>query len=100
MRYPAAFAVRTVWEHASERYLEQKGIEVRERLSEVLFTMSMQQGAAYVKEKLGASSVRFADGGRPVPAVSGVQIGMGAYGGNTMFQQLQQNLSCERLLGD
>lgn len=40
-----------VWEHASERYLEQKGIKVRERLSEVLFTMSMQQGAAYVKEK-------------------------------------------------
>ncbi len=40
-----------VWEHASERYLQNKGIEVEERLSEVLFTMSMQQGAAYVKEK-------------------------------------------------
>lgn len=40
-----------VWEHASERYLQSKGIEVEERLSEVLFTMSMQQGAAYVKEK-------------------------------------------------
>lgn len=42
-----------VWEHASERYLQRKGIEVTERLSEVLFTMSMQQGAAYVKERYG-----------------------------------------------
>lgn len=42
-----------VWEHASEHYLEQRGIKVKERLSDVLFTMSMQQGAAYVKEKYG-----------------------------------------------
>lgn len=42
-----------VWEHASERYLEQRGICVNERLGDVLFTMSMQQGAAYVKQKYG-----------------------------------------------
>ena len=39
-------------EHASERYLQNKGIEVREKLSEILFSMSMQKGAEYVKEKL------------------------------------------------
>lgn len=39
-----------VWEHASERYLQNKGIEVREKLSEILFSMSMQKGAEYVKE--------------------------------------------------
>lgn len=32
-----------VWEHASERYLQNKGIEVREKLSEILFSMSMQR---------------------------------------------------------
>lgn len=42
-----------VWEHASERYLEQKGIVVEEKLSEILFTMSMGEGAKYVKEKYG-----------------------------------------------
>ena len=30
-----------VWEHASERYLQNKGIKVREKLSEILFSMSM-----------------------------------------------------------
>ena len=39
-----------VWEHASERYLQNKGIKVRERLSDILFSMSMQKGAEYVKE--------------------------------------------------
>ena len=39
-----------VWEHASERYLQNKGIKVREKLSEILFSMSMQKGAEYVKE--------------------------------------------------
>ena len=38
-----------VWEHASERYLQNKGIKVREKLSEILFSMSMQKGAEYVK---------------------------------------------------
>lgn len=42
-----------IWEHASEQYLKSHGIEPREKLSEVLFSMSMQQGAAYVKEKYG-----------------------------------------------
>lgn len=42
-----------VWEHASERYLQNKGIVVREKLSEILFSMSMRQGAAYVKENYG-----------------------------------------------
>lgn len=42
-----------VWEHASERYLQNKGIVVEEKLSEILFSLSMRQGAAYVKEKYG-----------------------------------------------
>lgn len=42
-----------VWEHASERYLQNKGIVVQEKLSKILFTMSMRQGAAYVKENYG-----------------------------------------------
>lgn len=42
-----------VWEHASERYLQSKGIVVKEKLSKILFTMSMRQGAAYVKENYG-----------------------------------------------
>lgn len=44
-----------VWEHASERYLMNQGIAVEERLSEVLFSMSMHEGAAYIKEKYGLS---------------------------------------------
>lgn len=40
-----------VWEHASERYLQRKGIIAEENLAEVLFCMSMKQGAEYVKEK-------------------------------------------------
>lgn len=44
-----------VWEHASERYLKNQGIAVEERLSEILFSMSMREGAAYVKEKYGLS---------------------------------------------
>ena len=39
-----------IWEHASEQYLKSHGIEPQEKLSEVLFSMSMQQGASYVKE--------------------------------------------------
>ena len=42
-----------IWEHASEQYLKAQGITPQEKLSEVLFSMSMQQGAAYVKEKYG-----------------------------------------------
>ena len=42
-----------IWEHASEQYLKSHGIEPQEKLSEVLFSMSMQQGASYVKEKYG-----------------------------------------------
>lgn len=42
-----------VWEHASERYLLEKGIVAEEGLSEILFSMSMRQGAEYVKEKYG-----------------------------------------------
>ena len=44
-----------IWEHASENYLAAKGIAVKEKLSEILFSMSMQQGAAYVKEHYGLS---------------------------------------------
>lgn len=42
-----------VWEHASERYLQNKGIAAEEKLSEILFSMSMRQGAEYVKEMYG-----------------------------------------------
>lgn len=42
-----------VWEHASEQYLMRKGIRVEEKLSEILFSMSMREGARYVQEKYG-----------------------------------------------
>ena len=42
-----------VWEHASERYLARKGIVAEKNLSEILFSMSMREGATYVKEKYG-----------------------------------------------
>lgn len=44
-----------VWEHACERYLEKKGIVAEKNLSEILFSMSMGEGAEYVKEKYGLS---------------------------------------------
>lgn len=40
-----------VWEHACERYLEKKGIVAEKNLSEILFSMSMGEGAEYVKKK-------------------------------------------------
>lgn len=43
-----------VWEHACEHYLMQHGIATEKGLSDVLFTMSMYEGAVYVKEKYGA----------------------------------------------
>ena len=42
-----------VWEHACENYLSQRGLQAKEGLSELLFTMSMREGAAYVKEAYG-----------------------------------------------
>lgn len=44
-----------VWEHASETYLLRRGIRVKEKLSEVLFSMSMRQGAEYIKEHYSIS---------------------------------------------
>lgn len=44
-----------IWENISERYLANRGIAAKENLSERLFSMSMQQGAAYVKEQYGLS---------------------------------------------
>ena len=40
-----------VWEHLGELYLKSLGIEAEKGLSEVLFTMSMQQGAEYIIEQ-------------------------------------------------
>lgn len=42
-----------VWVHVGEQYLQNRGIEPEEGLGEVLFPMSMRDGAVYVKEKYG-----------------------------------------------
>lgn len=42
-----------IWEHAGERYLEQLGIEAEKGLGERLFTMSMKEGAQYLKRTYG-----------------------------------------------
>lgn len=42
-----------IWKHASEQYLENKGIRAKEKLYKALFSMTMKQGAAYIKEKYG-----------------------------------------------
>ncbi len=42
-----------VWEHACERYLKKQGIDADEGLSDTLFTLSMYEGAAYVKKAYG-----------------------------------------------
>lgn len=44
-----------VWEHAGERYLEKQGIRAGEGLSAKLFSMSMKEGAAYMKSEYGLS---------------------------------------------
>lgn len=40
-----------VWEHLGELYLRSLGIDAEKGLSEVLFTMSMQQGVEYIIEQ-------------------------------------------------
>ena len=40
-----------VWVHVGEQYLRNRGIEPEEGLGDVLFPMSMRDGAVYVKEK-------------------------------------------------
>ena len=42
-----------VWVHVGEQYLRNRGIEPEEGLGDVLFPMSMRDGAVYVKEKYG-----------------------------------------------
>ncbi len=42
-----------VWVHVGEQYLQNRGIEPEEGLGDVLFPMSMRDGAVYVKEKYG-----------------------------------------------
>jgi HAD superfamily hydrolase (TIGR01509 family) len=43
----------TVWEHAPERYLAGLGIEAEPGLGKAMFTMNMQEGAEFLKEKFG-----------------------------------------------
>ena len=42
-----------VWAHVGEQYLQNRGIEPEDGLGDVLFPMSMRDGAVYVKEKYG-----------------------------------------------
>lgn len=42
-----------IWTDLGARYLESLGIEAEEGLAEVLFSMSMEQGASYLKEHYG-----------------------------------------------
>ena len=39
-----------IWDHAPDHYLETLGIEPEPNLGEILFEMSLEQGAAYLKE--------------------------------------------------
>lgn len=40
-----------MWEHAGERYLSGLGIKAEDNLEEILFTLTMSEGAAYIKSK-------------------------------------------------
>lgn len=42
-----------VWAHSGERYLSTLGIDAPESLGRILFSMTMQQGAAYIKKTFG-----------------------------------------------
>ncbi len=42
-----------MWEHAGERYLAGLGITAEENLEEKLFTLTMTEGAEYIKEAYG-----------------------------------------------
>jgi len=44
-----------VWAHSGERYLSTLGIHAPESLGSILFSMTMQQGAQYIKETFGLS---------------------------------------------
>ncbi len=45
-----------IWEDAGARYLRGIGIEPEEGLGEILFPMTIEEGAAYVKEHYGLSA--------------------------------------------
>lgn len=47
-----------IWEDVGVRYLNSIGIEAEPDLGTVLFTMSIQEGAAYVKEHIHLSRSR------------------------------------------
>ena len=38
-----------IWENASERFLEELGIEAEPGLNEIMFRMSLDEGAAYLR---------------------------------------------------
>ncbi|MCF0140609.1 MAG: HAD family phosphatase [Mogibacterium sp.] len=42
-----------IWEEAGARYLKKFGIEAEENLSEILFDMSLEEGAEYMKKRYG-----------------------------------------------
>lgn len=44
-----------VWAHSGERYLSTLGIHAPESLGRTLFSLTMQQGAQYIKESFGLS---------------------------------------------
>lgn len=44
-----------IWDHAGERYLRSLGIEAAPDLGNVLFPMSMREGASYMKREYGLS---------------------------------------------
>lgn len=51
-----------MWDHAGERFLQSLGITAEPNLEKVLFSITMEQGAAYMKEhyqlKLSVSEIR------------------------------------------
>lgn len=44
-----------IWAHSGEQYLATLGIEAPASLGRVLFSMTMSQGAEYIKEKFALS---------------------------------------------
>lgn len=43
----------SIWDHAAERYLKKRGREAKKGLSDLLFSMTMQEGAAHLRETYG-----------------------------------------------
>ena len=78
-----------IWENASERFLEELGIEAEPGLNEIMFRMSLDEGAAYLRSayNLAISGAAQARHGR----VSGTDEGAG---NPDVYCYIQQQGAC------